>query len=139
MFSPSRLGLPTYGQNERGSVTPGLFPSQNWVDCDSKTHPITRFQNRLRDHAKSFDDLLSLIPAKTYFGTGEDANVCCFQRPACVLARLPDSPSPTLFATNIFTAGRHYRARPYISRLTQMEATGSMEKEETDQGREEGG
>ena len=31
------------------------------------------FQERLRDHAKSFDGLLSLIPAKIYYG--EDTSV----------------------------------------------------------------
>lgn len=31
-------------------------------------------QDRLRDHAEAFDSLLSLIPAKLYYG--EDTNVC---------------------------------------------------------------
>ncbi|KAI1847487.1 hypothetical protein JX265_013945 [Neoarthrinium moseri] len=31
-------------------------------------------QDRLRDHAKAFDGLLSLIPAKMYYGDGEEGN-----------------------------------------------------------------
>ncbi|KAH8197003.1 hypothetical protein TruAng_008823 [Truncatella angustata] len=31
-------------------------------------------QDRLRDHAKAFDSLLSLIPAKMYYGDGDDNN-----------------------------------------------------------------
>lgn len=32
-------------------------------------------QDRLRSHAQAFDGLLSLIPAKYYYG--EDNSVCC--------------------------------------------------------------
>jgi hypothetical protein len=35
--------------------------------------PVFLYQERLRDHAKAFDGLLSLIPAKMYYG--EDTSV----------------------------------------------------------------
>lgn len=48
-----------------------FFPNQKvsgfWWDC-------VAIQDRLRDHAKAFDGLLSLIPAKYYYG--EDNSVC---------------------------------------------------------------
>lgn len=38
-------------------------------------HPLTLLsQDRLREHAEAFDGLLSLIPAKYYYG--EDTSVC---------------------------------------------------------------
>lgn len=55
----------------------------SWLSCLTLSHR----QNRLRDHAKAFDGLLSLIPAKMYYG--EDTSVrhpllpaASFHRPA---------------------------------------------------------
>lgn len=39
-----------------------------------KAVELTKYQERLRSHAQAFDGLLSLIPAKYYYG--EDNSVC---------------------------------------------------------------
>lgn len=44
-------------------------------DCE-----LTALKERLRSHAQAFDGLLSLIPAKYYYGE-EDTSVCS---PCCI-------------------------------------------------------
>lgn len=50
-------------------------------------HLLNSLQERLKNHARSFDSLLSLIPAKLYYG--EDVSVC-----------IPFSISPTSLLTS---------------------------------------
>jgi hypothetical protein len=50
--------------------------------CQTQVRPLilVLHQERLRDHAKAFDGLLSLIPAKMYYG--EDTSVRCLYPPS---------------------------------------------------------
>ena len=57
-------------------IDPGTPPRKAVVGECVLTNFSTVLQDRLRDHAKAFDGLLSLIPSKMYYG--EDTSVCRF-------------------------------------------------------------
>lgn len=78
---------------------------------------IVKLQERLREHAKAFDGLLSLIPAKVYYG--EDTSV-----------------SPSMWSPPL-APGRASMVLRTL--LTLSQHSGSMATQETDPGAEEGG
>jgi len=53
---------------------PATFSVQNENENEGMVSNMNRPQDRLREHAKAFDGLLSLIPAKMYYE--QDTSVC---------------------------------------------------------------
>lgn len=85
-------------------------------DCE-----LTALKERLRSHAQAFDGLLSLIPAKYYYGE-EDTSVCspvAFHKlmalgleSACVLAFIVHSEDFCLTIILIFRINGNAKSKP---------------------------